>query len=89
MRRDAGSSTLEYLGLVGCVVLVIGGLLVLREHTVGRHAPVRPIPVLERLLDVLRDEPPRVRTTRVRTRPKPRPPARPRPTVEVPDWLVR
>jgi hypothetical protein len=89
MRRAVGSSTLEYLGLVGCVAIVIGGLLVLREHTVGRRAPVRPVPVLERLLDVLRDEPPRVRTTRVRPRPAPRRPARPRPTVEVPDWLVR
>lgn len=84
-----GSSTIEYLGLVSCVALVIGGLLVLRQHTVGRHAPVRPIPVLERLLDVLRDEPPRVRPPTVRPRPRPRRPTRPRATVEVPDWLVR
>jgi hypothetical protein len=91
MRPGArGASAVEYLGLLGAVAILMGGLLVVGEHRVRREAPVDPIEVVARA--VTAPPPPRVRRAPAprakpaARRPRPAPPARP--VVEVPRWAL-
>ena len=95
MRRacgQAGSSLVEYLGVVAAVALVFVGLLALSDHRVGREAPVDPVAQIVRVLGPpappARRSAPRARPA-APARPRPRrPPRPPRPVVEVPTWAI-
>lgn len=78
---------LEYLGIVAALLTLVAALTILRRHAVERSAPVRPVPVVSRLLDVLRDPPREPRGPAAR-RPSPRRPRPPRAVIDVPRWLV-
>jgi hypothetical protein len=93
--RERGASAAEYLGVIGAVAILLGGLLAVGEHRVRREAPVDPVEVVARVLTPpAPPRPPRVRPAPAAgSRPAPairRPrPARPtRPVVEVPRWAA-
>lgn len=88
--RGRGTAITEYAALVVVVASLIGALLVMRPHRVGRVPldPLRAVGVLVRPAPVVR--PPRLTPSRPRaarpprrTRPRPR-----RPVVLVPRWLT-
>ena len=84
-----GSTSVDYLGIVVVVAIVMAVLVAVRPVVVDRAAPVQPIRPIVRLLDLLRDAPsppPRPRRPRPH-RPRPRPARRPPVIVEVPTWL--
>ena len=84
-----GSAALEYLGIVCAVAVAFGALLVVRQVTVERRAPVRPVEPIVRLLDLLRDPPTVVRRSPPRgVRPRVTPAPTPRVVVEVPRWFA-
>jgi len=76
-------ASLEYLGLVVAVALMIGALLVTAERRLSHRPPVRPIPVLVRPLAEPRPVVVRPRPPRVARRPAPPPRG---PVVELPSW---
>lgn len=87
-----GSTTAEYVGIVIVVVLVFLALVAVRSTTLGRRAPVRPLPAVLGLIQAPLAPitvPPRARRPDA---PRPRRPARPgqpQPTVLLPPWAVR
>jgi hypothetical protein len=90
---ERGASAVEYLGLLGAVAILMGGLLVVGEHRVRREAPVDPVEVLVQVVKTpARPRPPRVRRAgSVAPRPpvrRPRPARPERPVVEVPRWAA-
>jgi len=92
MRRPGrrGSAITEYAALVAVLATLIGALLVMRPHRVGRVPidPVKAVGALVHPAPVVRPPrltPPRVRTTRPRRPARPRPR---RPVVRIPEWLA-
>ncbi len=49
--NERGSTTAEYVGIVIVIVLLFIGLLAVRSTTLGRRAPVRPLPAIIRLIE--------------------------------------
>jgi hypothetical protein len=93
MSASRGSVALEYLGLVGAVLAIAAALVVVRPHSLGPRAPVRPVPAIVRLIGrplVDLRPPPRPSPPRPhRPRPRPRLPRRtPPPFVPLPDWAA-
>lgn len=90
--NQRGSTTAEYVGIVIVVVLVFLALVAVRSATLGRRAPVRPLPVVLRLIQAPLDPitrpaaPRRPGASRPRRPPRPRPGA---PTVLLPPWAAR
>lgn len=90
MTRARGTAVVEYAAVVVVVATLIGALLVMRPHRVGR-VPIDPV----RAVGTLVQSPPVTRPRSVRAvpaRPRPRP-ARPRPRprrplVQIPQWLA-
>lgn len=87
-----GSATVDYLGAVAAVGLLLLALVAVREHRPERRPPVNPVATVAALLkppSVPRR--PRMTAPSVAPRPRPRPPRRPpRPRVTVlsPTWAV-
>jgi hypothetical protein len=89
--RSRGSSTAEYIGVVGAVALLMLALLAVREHHPERRPPVDPVAHVAELLRapwVSRPRPPAPARPRPPRPRRPRPPAPPRPTVLVPSWAI-
>lgn len=90
--NQRGSTTAEYVGIVLVLLLVFLALVAVRSTTLGRRAPVRPLPAVLRLIQAPLAPiavPPRPRRPDA---PRSRRPARPRPaqpTVLLPPWAVR
>ncbi|NBP86799.1 MAG: hypothetical protein EBU54_17105 [Mycobacteriaceae bacterium] len=86
---ERGSAVVEYAGIVAVIACLFGGLLVLRPASAGRHAPVRPIPAIIRLIQapaapvLVPSRPRRPRTRRPSRRPRPAPPE-----IWLPAWLT-
>jgi len=90
--RASGAGVAEYVGLVAAVAAVVGGLLVLRPHTISRTPPVRPLAPFVRILAELASpappRPPTAHPARAR-RPVPRRPAAGPLVVALPRWFGR
>lgn len=90
--NQRGSTTAEYVGIVIVVVLVFLALVTVRSTTLGRRAPVRPLPAVLRLIQAplapiaVPPRPGRPDAPRARRPPRPRPA---QPTVLLPPWAVR
>jgi len=87
-RVQRGAGTLEYLGVVAAVGVLLVGLTAVGEQRAARRPPVDPIEEVTRLV-----RPPAVvRPLRARpvapARPRARRPARPRPVVRAPRWVL-
>ena len=88
--NERGSTTAEYVGIVIVIVLLFIGLLAVRSTTLGRRAPVRPLPAIIRLIEAPLAP---IATPRPGTPGTPRPPRRPRPPrpappgVMLPTWI--
>jgi len=90
VRRAQGTAVVEYAAVVVVVATLIGALLVMRPHRVGRVPidPVRAVGVLVQPPPVTRPRPVRAAPARPRPRPaSPRPRPR-RPVVQIPQWLT-
>jgi hypothetical protein len=88
--NQRGSTTAEYLGIVIVLVLLFIGLLAVRSTSLGRRAPVRPLPAIMKLIEApLRPivRPPVARPDRPRAPRRPRPPRPAPPGVMLPSWI--
>ncbi|MBM3665583.1 MAG: hypothetical protein FJW92_07315 [Actinobacteria bacterium] len=88
--NQRGSTTAEYIGIVIVLVLLFIGLLAVRSTSLGRRAPVRPLPAIITLIE----PPPRpivrpalARPDRPRAPRRPRPPRPAPPGVMLPSWI--
>ncbi|HJZ60726.1 MAG TPA: hypothetical protein VKD47_01085 [Miltoncostaeaceae bacterium] len=93
MRRAEGSVSLEYLGLVAAIAAIVVALAVVRPHSLGARAPVRPVPAIVRLIgrplvELHPPRPSRPRAPRPARPRRPRPRPDPPPLVPLPDWAV-
>lgn len=88
-RADAqGSATVEYLGVLVAVGVLMLALVAVREHRPARRPPVNPVGHVRALVAPVTV--PRVRrpATGAVRRPRPPTPRPPRPTVRAPVWAV-
>lgn len=88
--NQRGSTTAEYIGIVIVLILLFIGLLAVRSTSLGRRAPVRPLPAIVRLIEaplkpILRPAP--ARGDRPRAPRRPRPPRPAPPEVMLPSWI--
>ena len=89
MSASRGSVALEYLGLVGAVLAIAAALAVVRPHSLGPRAPVRPVPAIVRLIGrPLVDLRPPPRPSPPRPHPPRLPGRTPPPVVPLPDWAA-
>lgn len=89
-RRSGGSATVDYLGAVAAVGLLLLALLVVREHRPERRPPLNPVATVAALVrpaPIVRPPAP-ARPARPRPPRRPRPPGPPRPTVLAPIWAM-
>lgn len=87
--RTAGSVTVEYLGVLVAVGVLMLALVAVREHRPERRPPVDPVAHVRALVAPVRV--PRVRRPASVTaprRPRRRAPRPARPTVRAPVWAV-
>ena len=88
--NQRGSTTAEYVGIVIVIALVMLALVTVREATLGRTAPVRPLPAILRLIEApLKPITPRpaARPAHPRAPRAPRPPRPAPPSVLLPPWV--
>lgn len=88
--NQRGSTTAEYVGIVIVIALVMLALVTVREATLGRTAPVRPLPAILRLIEApLKPITPRptARPARPRGPRAPLPPRPAPPSVLLPPWV--
>lgn len=86
--RAAGSVTVEYVGVLVAVGVLMLALVAVREHRPERRPPVDPVAHVRALVAPVRV--PRVRRPATTAPRRPRRPAPPRPraTVRAPVWAV-
>lgn len=88
--NQRGSTTAEYVGIVIVLVLLFIGLLAMRSTSLGRRAPVRPLPAIVKLIEaplkpIVKPAPARPSGSRPPRRPRPPRPAPP--GVMLPTWI--
>lgn len=84
----AGAATVDYLGAVLAVGVLMLALVAVREHRPERRPPIDPVAHLAAPLRTVTTPRPRAAPRPRSARPRARRPPRPRPTVIAPVWAV-
>jgi hypothetical protein len=87
-RHGAGAATVDYLGAVLAVGVLMLALVAVREHRPERRPPIDPVAHLAAPLRTVTIPHPRAAPRTRPVRPRPRRPPRPRATVIAPVWAV-